>query len=231
MCIRDSTSTAFRDNWTVGYTSEWVVGVWVGNFDGRPMVNITGVTGAGPIWAEVMDLATQGHAQRPPAPSPLQRATHCALSGELAGPHCTHTIDTQHPAEAKLPQTCDWHAACGVRWPGELRQWARQQGLDTRCDHPSLEARIAFPPHGAVFYIDPRIPADQQQLSLRADVPGDARVSWRVNGKPLPLDGTTAPWTPSRHGPNSVELYVDGERLDRVSVHIGGITPTRADTR
>ncbi len=51
---KTGTSKDMRDNWCVGFTSEWTVGVWVGNFDGSPMGNVSGVTGAAPIWNQVI---------------------------------------------------------------------------------------------------------------------------------------------------------------------------------
>ncbi|MEQ1567509.1 MAG: penicillin-binding protein 1C, partial [Myxococcota bacterium] len=57
---KTGTSTGYRDNWTVGTAGRTTVGVWVGNFDGRPMGDVSGVTGAGPLWATVMDRATRG---------------------------------------------------------------------------------------------------------------------------------------------------------------------------
>lgn len=58
---KTGTSTDFRDNWTVGYTTDYVVGVWAGNNDNSPMVNVTGVDGAGPIFHDSMMLVEQGH--------------------------------------------------------------------------------------------------------------------------------------------------------------------------
>ncbi len=52
---KTGTTTDWHDNWTFGYTSDFTVGVWVGNADNRPMYAITGVTGAGPIWREIME--------------------------------------------------------------------------------------------------------------------------------------------------------------------------------
>jgi membrane peptidoglycan carboxypeptidase len=51
---KTGTTTALHDNWVMGYTPDWVVGVWVGNADHSPMVNLTGLSGAGPIWHAVM---------------------------------------------------------------------------------------------------------------------------------------------------------------------------------
>lgn len=51
--VKTGTTDDFRDNWTVGYTRNLAVGVWVGNSSGAPMVNSTGLTGAAPIWNDV----------------------------------------------------------------------------------------------------------------------------------------------------------------------------------
>ena len=57
---KTGTSSDFKDNWTVGYTTDYVMGVWAGNNDNSPMVNVTGVDGAAPIWHDSMLLAEQG---------------------------------------------------------------------------------------------------------------------------------------------------------------------------
>lgn len=51
---KTGTTTSFRDNWTMGFTRNLIVGVWAGNSDGRPMKGVTGVTGAAPIWSQFM---------------------------------------------------------------------------------------------------------------------------------------------------------------------------------
>ena len=57
---KTGTSQNFADNWTVGYTTDYVMGVWAGNNDNSPMVNVTGVDGAAPIWHDGLLLAEQG---------------------------------------------------------------------------------------------------------------------------------------------------------------------------
>jgi membrane peptidoglycan carboxypeptidase len=52
--VKTGTTNDFRDNWTIGYTSGVVVGVWLGNADGRPMVNSSGLQGAAPVWNQIM---------------------------------------------------------------------------------------------------------------------------------------------------------------------------------
>jgi len=58
---KTGTTTDFRDNWTVGYTTDYVMGVWVGNDDNSPMIDVTGVQGAAPIWHDAMLVAEYGH--------------------------------------------------------------------------------------------------------------------------------------------------------------------------
>jgi penicillin-binding protein 1C len=54
--VKTGTSKDMRDNWCIGYSGRYTVGVWTGNFSGEPMWNVSGVTGAAPIWTEMMDF-------------------------------------------------------------------------------------------------------------------------------------------------------------------------------
>jgi membrane peptidoglycan carboxypeptidase len=69
VAAKTGTTNDFRDNWTLGYTPDLAVGVWVGNPDYTPMVNTTGLTGAAPIWAEFMQTAVQNITGGNPTPS------------------------------------------------------------------------------------------------------------------------------------------------------------------
>ena len=53
--VKTGTSKDMRDNWCVGYSRQYTVGVWVGNFSGQPMWNVSGMTGAAPLWLEIMN--------------------------------------------------------------------------------------------------------------------------------------------------------------------------------
>ncbi|HJT55598.1 MAG TPA: PBP1A family penicillin-binding protein, partial [Ktedonobacteraceae bacterium] len=73
---KTGTTQNFRDNWTVGYTTDYVMGVWAGNDDNSPMIDVTGVQGAAPIWHDSMLLAEKGHPIRNfTNPGGLVRAT------------------------------------------------------------------------------------------------------------------------------------------------------------
>jgi len=73
---KTGTTQNFRDNWTVGYTTDYVMGVWAGNDDNSPMYDVTGVMGAAPIWHDSMLVAEQGHPIRDfTNPGGLEQAT------------------------------------------------------------------------------------------------------------------------------------------------------------
>ncbi len=73
---KTGTTNDFRDNWTVGYTTDYVMGVWAGNDDNSPMIDVSGITGAAPIWHDSMLVAEQGHPiQDFVNPGGLERAT------------------------------------------------------------------------------------------------------------------------------------------------------------
>ena len=72
--VKTGTSQRHRDNWCLGFTSRYTVGVWVGNFEGRPMRGVSGVTGAGPLWRAVMlHLHRDGPGRLPPWPTGTRR--------------------------------------------------------------------------------------------------------------------------------------------------------------
>jgi penicillin-binding protein 1C len=75
--VKTGTSTDMRDNWCVGFSRRYTVGVWVGNAGGAPMRDVSGVTGAAPIWAEMMDWLHRDAANPPPpAPRGVERVRH-----------------------------------------------------------------------------------------------------------------------------------------------------------
>jgi penicillin-binding protein 1C len=221
---KTGTSTGFRDNWTVGYTDRWVVGVWVGNFDGRPMGDVSGVTGAGPIWARVMDEVTELEASKSEAPGPTVLQTTCSLSGLTPGPHCTHTRDERVPEGTSTPQPCDWHDECGTRWPAAYVAWAAEQGRLGACQG-GVAGGIAYPVDGSVLYVDPRLPSSSQRVPLRASGSAGSTARWEVDGVEVhtgPADAV-ALWTPDVAGQHAIALFLDGTPVGNVRVHVGGV--------
>ncbi|HYM64898.1 MAG TPA: transglycosylase domain-containing protein, partial [Candidatus Sulfotelmatobacter sp.] len=65
--VKTGTTNDIRDNWTVGYTPSYVVGVWVGNNDNTPMSKVaSGITGAAPIWNRIISFVLKGKQDEPP---------------------------------------------------------------------------------------------------------------------------------------------------------------------
>jgi penicillin-binding protein 1C len=166
VAAKTGTSTAYHDNWAVGYTRDVTVGVWVGNFDRTPLRDSSGVTGAGPIFHAVMLAAverthgsTDSSAPILPPVSNVKRVRVCALSGLAAGAACPIRTDEWLPADAPRDQ-CTWHHASdeGVItvWPEAYRDWARDAGLLVALTSPSAHSLppTAYSPSGAA----PRLP-------------------------------------------------------------------------
>ena len=200
--VKTGTSQAYRDNWTIGYTKNVTVGVWVGNFDRTPLADSSGVTGAGPILHDVLLAAEKrasgcsscstGEPVSPP-PGDLSAVEICALSGLRAGRACPRSIREWLPA-GRLPDACDWHrGGSAVAWPAEFRAWALDNGLASRRE-PSREASnasrrplsILDPPDGTTYLIDPTLRREFQTLTLRAAARGGERdVEWSIDGDVL----------------------------------------------
>lgn len=66
--VKTGTSKDMRDNWCVGYSDRYTVGVWVGNFSGDPMWNVSGISGAAPIWHDLMGYLHRRTTSHPPKP-------------------------------------------------------------------------------------------------------------------------------------------------------------------
>ena len=68
--VKTGTSKDMRDNWCIGFSRRYTVGVWVGNFSGAPMRDVSGVAGAAPIWHDVISWLHRELPSDPPAPPP-----------------------------------------------------------------------------------------------------------------------------------------------------------------
>ena len=205
LAAKTGTSVGWRDNWSIGVTPEVTVGVWVGNFDGSPMVDVSGITGAGPLLRAVAELAYTGERTEFPRPSGLVSKRVCPLSGELPGADCPGSRGEWFIAGSVPREACAWHkaveldgdgalatgcpgahAALAINWPAAYTAWAEETGSvrwpsrDASCvSTPGTSTAqtlgIAWPPDGVAFYLDPRDPPDHQAIALRADAPSQAR--------------------------------------------------------
>lgn len=89
VAVKTGTSNDSRDVWTLGYTPQLTVGVWVGNSDNTPMTGLTGYYGAAPIWNQIMEEAHAGLGIESFQPPPgVAQAEVCRDSGTLPSPAC-----------------------------------------------------------------------------------------------------------------------------------------------
>jgi len=206
--VKTGTTTDFRDNWTVGYTPDLVVGVWVGNASNERMVSTSGVTGAGPIWHDFMREVLRGRPERGfERPDGLVRLEVCSLSGLLPTPDCPYTrlewfiAGTQPDKPDNLyvhavdPLTNQPHVYLDL--PPQAHDWARSLGLpllaDSLASSPSAGSDTALvalsPAEGAVFRLDPTRPLDAQKLRLAVAGPQTVqRVVFAIDGIEVALD-------------------------------------------
>ncbi|MBC8449860.1 MAG: penicillin-binding protein 1C [Chloroflexi bacterium] len=165
---KTGTTTDWRDNWTIGYTPELVVGVWVGNADNEPMRGVSGVDGAAPIWRDVMETLLR---DRPPLPFPrpegLVEVEICADSGFLPGEHCPRRRTELFIAGTEPPDTCSMH------------QLVR---LDARTGQLADDAT---PPEQIVERVYFVLPADLQDWAREEGIPQPPRLQ---NGQPAVTD-------------------------------------------
>ena len=138
VAVKTGTSSGYRDTWTVGYTRERTVAVWLGNADGAPTAELTGAAGAGPLFADIMGRAMQDVPQRAPlwdAPL-LAQVEVCPLSGRPVGPACDEKVRRNFIADHLPEGTCDLHV--------HVRRDARAPaGL--RCDADGRDVAVVFP--------------------------------------------------------------------------------------
>lgn len=130
---KTGTTTDWRDNWTIGYTPQLVAGVWVGNADNEPMHNVTGITGAAPIWHDFMEEVLQGKPvldfERPPG---LLRQEICADSGLLPFMMTSEeTADGGTASPMRCPKTISEIFIEGTE-PREYDDWHIRVRIDGR---------------------------------------------------------------------------------------------------
>jgi penicillin-binding protein 1C len=177
VAAKTGTSKDYRDNWTVGYTPDYTVGIWVGNFSGRPMHNVSGITGCGPLFRDVMLLL---HRQAPwrdfTPPDGISRVAVCPVSGELPGDSCPGSVEEVFIAGTEPS------APCSVHRPDRAAETAAVPAVNSG----PRRFGISFPRDGDVFKLDPVLRPEHQRILLRVVLPpgiAPARVDWWVNGR------------------------------------------------
>lgn len=233
--VKTGTSKDMRDNWALGWSQRYTVGVWVGNAGGAPMHDVSGTSGAAPVWAEVMGWLHRSGMQggaRSRAPAPPAGLVRAAVR---FGPE---------PGGSRLIESAreEWFIA-GTQQPlfavdggdsgatlmaprGRVRAAVGATAADAGAGgQDGLQAptpRILSPAPGTIVALDPDIPPDRQRLRFTAGGGGTAAdVRWRIDGKERGRGAEWAwlPW-PGRH---RIELVDAGGRvLDTVPVEVRG---------
>jgi penicillin-binding protein 1C len=200
--VKTGTSTAFRDTWTIGFTPNIAIGVWVGNADGAPMLDLAGVEGAGPIWRDAMMAASFSRPMNPfVRPAGIVDATVCVPTGLLPGPGCaspTREIFAAGtvPTERETYYFKDSDGRISIDPPIEARDWARAAGLALRSDGASASRdalRIVAPVAGTTIYFAPELSSSQVVLRAVA-ARGIERVTFAIDGLVIGDAPGADPW-------------------------------------
>ena len=200
---KTGTTTDFRDNWVMGFTPNLVVGVWVGNADNTPMVEVTGVSGAGPIYNQFIREVLVGQPELEFArPDGLVQAEICTLSGLLPRDNCPLRrldwfIDGTQPTEYdNVYQTFPIDNRTGaladettppenvvldtfVVLPQDARDWAVLNGVNLPPEGAIPEdasgntLRLLSPDPYTNFEISPITPIETQRLRFSVATPLD----------------------------------------------------------
>ena len=211
--VKTGTSKDMRDNWAVGWSERYTVGVWVGNASGAAMHEVSGTSGAAPIWAAVMGfLHAREPSRAPRVPAGLVQAAvrFGAVAAEGAA--------APQPLEAARQE---WFAAGTEQAVFAIDSGAGSaygQSARGQNDSRTIAARITSPASGTVIALDPDIPPTRQRLQFTATGEG---LRWRMDGKPLGQGARVAwlPW-PGRHVVQIVNAR--GQVLDEVRIEVRG---------
>jgi len=150
--VKTGTSKDMRDNWCIGYSTRFTVGVWVGNFSGESMRNVSGVTGAAPVWLDIMNFLHRGRPVKAPSAPAGVLAQEVRFTPEFENPRREWFVRGTEVADVRMP------------------------GSGT-----SGTARIAYPGQGAILALDPDIPPGRQRVFFRM-VPEVGGWAWRLDG-------------------------------------------------
>jgi penicillin-binding protein 1C len=182
VACKTGTSSDFRDNWAMGYTPEFTVGVWVGNFDGTPMAGVSGVTGAAPILHDVFEhLRAQFGTSWYPTPPEIVRARVHPITGKRLANDRADGSEEKF-ATGFLPpieSRADYDASGRVLLDPIYQAWSgsAENGLDSRVAIAggTTGLRVVSPVAGTTFIADPDLPSSQR-VPLRAT--GSVEPQW-----------------------------------------------------
>jgi len=205
VAVKTGTSTDFRDSWTVGYTPDFTVGVWVGRFNNRPLNRVSGAMGAAPIFHQVM---VRLHREREPrwydTPIGAVEVTIDRLNGKRP-PGGTTLPETRLRREwfvkGRLPTlatAADYDAESRTRLPLTYATWWRSEANQLKGDAVLEELataaaapdfRIVSPLEGTVAFIDPDLPGEGARFPLKIAGSGREEIEWSSSSLAIEKDG------------------------------------------
>jgi penicillin-binding protein 1C len=197
---KTGTSKDMRDNWCIGYTSRYTVGVWVGNFSGAPMRDVSGVTGAAPIWRDTVHWLHRAEVSaRPIAPAGVTQqvvAFDPSIESErrewFVGGTAMDRVRANHP-----------------------------HGGDDDNGATAVTPRIRYPAPGTIIALDPDIPAAHQRVAFVAS-PVVTGMRWKLDETEVPDRHGRVLWAPTP-GPHTLVLEdARGFALSRVEFEVRG---------
>ena len=222
--VKTGTSKDMRDNWTIGFSSRYTVGVWVGNASGSPMHDVSGISGAAPVWRDVMLHLHKRGAVPSLAPAAPAGVVTQEVRYEPAIEPPRREVFVAGSERAVLQSV----AFAGGGAAGGAGGSAGSGGLDTRrsANPVHLQTRIASPVPGSIIALDPDIPPKNQRMQFAATAYG--KVRWELDGKVLGSANRSLSWFPMP-GMHTLKLMSEkGEALDEVKFEVRGATVIRA---
>jgi len=217
--VKTGTSSNFRDTWTVGFSGDYTVATWVGNFDGEPMRQISGVTGAAPLWNRIMlHLHSSQEPANFPPPEGMVKLPMCAISGLKPTPACTSVVE-----EYFYPEDKSNYERLELNLPGEYDEWLARQN---QFNLASNNFKILSPHNRDLFLLYPG-EEGKQKLEFKLGGISSEPVEWWLNDQKLDTSANALFWTLR---PGNWTLSVkSGEISDKVTfqVQLANIKPTR----
>lgn len=207
VCWKTGTSTGYHDAWTFMYNRQYVVGVWVGNSDGKPSQRLVGAWAALPLAAAI--FRSLPFLSSPAWPDPgdaLKSVKVCSLSGLPASEYCPHTQTIILPRDQYLHRRCDMHypnpSQQGIveRWPGSARTWDLAHITNPVTVEPLKEGapveekvvlHIKSPANKAHYILTGETGGDR--IRLDASLEGNTTLHWYLDDRYL---GTSSNETP-----------------------------------
>ncbi|MGB8699656.1 MAG: penicillin-binding protein 1C [Thermosynechococcaceae cyanobacterium] len=214
--VKTGTSSNYRDTWTVGFSTEYTVATWVGNFNGAPMQKVSGVTGAAPLWNRMM---LHLHEDREPGtfapPTELVRRPICATTGERPNAKCLSVVQEYF-------DTADLLAYAHPPEPthGKSRSPA---------DAEAGSLKIAFPKEDDYFILNGTDPTRLKvqpsgRLEFKLAQASDQLAEWRLNGTVIARQSQASLFWPMQEGQWTLEVR-SGGKGDRVHFQVQKAEP------